>query len=158
MKSLARNRLSKALAVAFLFLIFSACSEDSWEPMNTPRQTQQEKLQKDQEMLRRLRVSEGVVTGPDFRMCPSPCCGGWIIIIDSTNYTFSDFPQTSTIDPTTQKFPLQVEVVWSLDTMLNCNHINVQWMRVKDSASPVSTFIPVVPVTQVLRPQPSIVH
>lgn len=132
------TRLSIALAIIFLCLFFCACSGDSWEPIRAQQQAMLDKRQKDQEALRQQHISIGVVTGPDFRMCPSPCCGGWNIKIDSSYYTFSDFPENSGIDPSQEKFPLNVHVVWSRDTLLQCNHIDVHWMNIETSPFPVS--------------------
>lgn len=135
MESKVIKQMSIALAMILLSLFFCACSIDSLEPLKG------EQL-KQQTASRKQRIWEGVVSGPDFRMCPSPCCGGWIIMIDSAYYTFSDFPASSGIDPSREKFPLNVELTWSLDTLLHCNHIFVRWMRVKspESSEPTEKF------------------
>jgi|SRR5579871_828884 len=105
MKSSTVNRAARVFRVAFFSIVLTACTYNKTEPF-----------------------SNGVITGPDMRMCPSPCCGGWIIKIDGGTYIFSELPANSGIDLDKEKFPLKVDVVWSRDTTLrlNCNHIIIQ--------------------------------
>jgi hypothetical protein len=62
-----------------------------------------------------------VITGPDYRDCV--CCGGWIILIDSINYNFDRVPEGSSINLDNEKFPLNVNVLWMVDTIPCGNRI-----------------------------------
>jgi len=58
--------------------------------------------------------SIGTITGQDIRMCP--CCGGYFIDIEGTQYHFekSELPGNFTFDD--DQFPLNVELDWKLKT------------------------------------------
>ena len=133
MKSFAiKGGLSMALVVISLIFNFS-CTNDNVRPVTTVQNTtadQQVNNKAEQQTQKIEFQSEGTITGPDMRLCPSPCCGGWDILIDSVNYTFSELPENSGIDLNNEKFPLKVRVVWSLDTTFNCNHIFIRWIRI----------------------------
>lgn len=88
-----------------LSFLFYSCKYDNW-------QTESEKFH-----------STGIIIGPDMRMCPSPCCGGWNIIIENQSYTFGSLPANSGIDLGKEKFPLRVKLDWKLDTTIRCNYI-----------------------------------
>jgi hypothetical protein len=64
--------------------------------------------------------SIGTITGQDFRMCPSPCCGGWFIKIDSLTYEFDSLPTNSNINLEKETFPLIVKLNWQLSDTLEC--------------------------------------
>lgn len=135
MKSRVKVSVVVLVILNSLGLPMCACSGDSIPPSFKEQQQAQFDKQETQS-LKTGSVSKGIVTGPDYRMCPSPCCGGWILIIDSVTYTFSSFPDHSGIDPTIQKFPLNVYLRWTRDTTPQCNHINVRWMRPDSIPSP----------------------
>ena len=115
------RRMSVVLVMTFSLLIYSACTNNNIQPQGVEQQVQTQK---------RESQSDGIITGPDKRLCPSPCCGGWIIMIDSGYYTFSSLPDNSGIDLNSETFPLKVKVIWSPDTTLNCNHIFIRWIRI----------------------------
>ena len=58
--------------------------------------------------------STGVIVGQDLRMCP--CCGGWMITIDNSNYDFDNLPVDSGIDLESESFPITVKLDWKLIT------------------------------------------
>jgi hypothetical protein len=64
--------------------------------------------------------SIGIITGPDFRLCPSPCCGGWFIKIDSLTYEFDFLPANSDINLQKETFPLVVKLDWQLSNTIQC--------------------------------------
>jgi hypothetical protein len=64
--------------------------------------------------------SIGTITGPDYRLCPSPCCGGWFIRIDSITYEFYSLPVNSNIKLETETFPLVVKLDWQLSKTIEC--------------------------------------
>ena len=57
---------------------------------------------------------EGEITGADMRLCPSPCCGGWIIKIKETTYGFDQLSAGSGINLQMAKFPVKVKLDWSI--------------------------------------------
>jgi hypothetical protein len=57
--------------------------------------------------------SEGIITGPDYRMCA--CCGGWFITIDDQRYRFWSLPSGSNLDLEKEKFPLEVRLDWEME-------------------------------------------
>lgn len=59
-------------------------------------------------------MSQGKITGPDLRMCPSPCCSGWYIVIDSVTYEFDSIPSSSNINLQKDPFPIFVKLNWHL--------------------------------------------
>ena len=75
--------------------------------------------------------SKGTITGMDYRMCPSPACGGYFIQIDSTQYRFdkNSLPGNFTFDD--YKLPLKVELDWELDTVIykGYNWINISKIK-----------------------------
>ena len=88
------KRLFKVLVAVLCSLSFCACALDDAQTMELKTAAQKSK-----------QPSEGTITGLDMRMCPSPCCGGWITMIDSEYYTFSDLPENSSIDLNQENFP-----------------------------------------------------
>jgi hypothetical protein len=64
--------------------------------------------------------STGSISGPDLRMCPSPCCGGWFIIIDGLIYEFDTLPVNSDINLEKETFPLAVKLDWELSVIIEC--------------------------------------
>jgi len=64
--------------------------------------------------------STGTITGQDFRMCPSPCCSGWFIIIDTLTYEFDSLPGNSNIYLEKETFPLAVKLDWQLSNIIDC--------------------------------------
>jgi hypothetical protein len=57
-------------------------------------------------------MSDGIITGPDLSMCPSPCCGGWFIKIDTITYGFDSIPTNSNFTLENATFPIFVELDW----------------------------------------------
>jgi hypothetical protein len=64
--------------------------------------------------------SIGTITGQDYRMCPSPCCGEWSIKIDSLTYEFDSLPSNSSINLEKETFPLVVKLDWQLSNTIEC--------------------------------------
>jgi len=64
--------------------------------------------------------SNGKITGPDARMCPSPCCGGWFIETESTIYEFDSIPANSNINLQKETFPIYVKLNWQLSDKISC--------------------------------------
>jgi hypothetical protein len=64
--------------------------------------------------------SIGAITGQDIRMCPSPCCSGWFINIDSLTYEFDSLPNNSNIKLEKETFPLVVKLDWQLSNTIEC--------------------------------------
>ena len=64
--------------------------------------------------------STGIITGQDVRMCPSPCCSGWFIEIDSLTYEFDSLPSSSNINLEKEIFPLIVKLDWQLSDLIEC--------------------------------------
>ena len=64
--------------------------------------------------------SIGTITGQDVRMCPSPCCSGWFIKIDSLTYEFDTLPTNSNINLEKETFPLMVKLDWQLSNIIEC--------------------------------------
>jgi hypothetical protein len=56
--------------------------------------------------------STGTIVGYDISMCI--CCGGWIIIIDDTNYLFDNLPDNSDINLETEQLPISVKLDWQV--------------------------------------------
>jgi hypothetical protein len=75
-------------------------------------------------------MSGGVITGPDMRMCASPCCGGWYIEIDNQIFEFDAIPSNSDIDLQNATFPIFVKVQWTLLDTPTCpqSRISIQRM------------------------------
>jgi hypothetical protein len=74
--------------------------------------------------------SIGTITGQDFRMCPSPCCGGWFIKIDSLTYEFDSLPPNSNIYLEKETFPLIVKLDWQLSDTLGCPNKRITIQRI----------------------------
>jgi hypothetical protein len=72
----------------------------------------------------------GEITGADLRLCPGPCCGGWIIKIKETFYFFGELPSGSGIDLQTAKFPVKVKLDWSLIPG-SCNDSRITISKIK---------------------------
>ena len=64
--------------------------------------------------------SIGTITGQDVRMCPSPCCNGWFINIDSLTYEFDTLPTNSNINLEKETFPFIVKLDWLLSNTIEC--------------------------------------
>jgi hypothetical protein len=64
--------------------------------------------------------SIGTITGQDFRMCPSPCCSGWFIKIDSLTYEFDTLPNNSNFNLEKETLPLMVKLDWQLSNIIEC--------------------------------------
>jgi hypothetical protein len=64
--------------------------------------------------------SVGTITGQDLRMCPSPCCSGWFIEIESLTYEFDSLPSSSNINLEKETFPLVVKLDWQLSNIIEC--------------------------------------
>ena len=64
--------------------------------------------------------STGTITGQDLRDCPSICCSGWIIKIDSLTYEFDTLPINSNINQEKETFPLAVKLDWQLSNTIEC--------------------------------------
>jgi hypothetical protein len=65
-------------------------------------------------------ASEGKITGPDARMCPSPCCSGWFIEIDRSTYEFDSIPSKSNINLQKETFPVYVKLDWQFSDKIVC--------------------------------------
>lgn len=74
--------------------------------------------------------SEGTITGADYRMCPSPCCGGWFIQIAGTTYEFDTLPSGSDINLQKEIFPLTVRLDWQLSDMPDCPTKRISILRI----------------------------
>jgi hypothetical protein len=74
--------------------------------------------------------STGTITGPDLRMCPSPCCGGWFIKIDGTTYEFDSLPDASSINLEKETFPLEVRLDWQLSNTIDCPNKRISIQRI----------------------------
>jgi hypothetical protein len=74
--------------------------------------------------------SIGLITGQDARMCPSPCCGGWFIKIDSLTYEFDSLPGNSNIDLAKETFPLAVKLDWQLSNTIECPNKRITIQRI----------------------------
>lgn len=74
--------------------------------------------------------SIGIITGQDPRMCPSPCCGGWFIKIDSLTYEFDSLPDNSNIDLAKETFPLVVKLDWQLSNIDGCPNKMITVQRI----------------------------
>jgi hypothetical protein len=72
--------------------------------------------------------SHGVILGPDFRDCV--CCGGWYIVIDTTEYEFDALPETSAIDLINENFPLAVKLDWQLNARPACPYKRIDILRI----------------------------
>lgn len=54
--------------------------------------------------------SNGIITGPDYRMCA--CCGGYYIVIDTTTYDFDSLPKDANFSLQNATFPIFVKLDW----------------------------------------------
>jgi hypothetical protein len=61
-------------------------------------------------------LNHGTITSADLTMCPSPCCGGYFIVIGGKTYEFGALPPSSGIDLTKEKLPFRVSLHWTLIT------------------------------------------
>lgn len=77
--------------------------------------------------------STGTITGPDRKMCPSPCCSGWFIRIDNSIYEFDSLPVNSNINLDKVTFPLAVKLDWQLSKTEICadNRITIQKIAIE---------------------------
>jgi hypothetical protein len=80
-------------------------------------------------------MSMGKITGPDPRMCPSPCCGGWFIQIDGLTYEFDSIPANSDIDLQKDPFPILVKLDWKLSDKLSCPDKRIIIQRIKKNTN-----------------------
>jgi hypothetical protein len=74
--------------------------------------------------------STGTITGQDVRMCPSPCCSGWFIKIDSLTYEFDTLPGSSGISLEKETFPLVVKLDWQLSDTPGCPNKRITVQRI----------------------------
>jgi hypothetical protein len=74
--------------------------------------------------------SIGTITGQDIRMCPSPCCSGWFIKIDSLIYEFDSLPSGSGINLQKETFPLIVKLDWQLSDTPACPNKRITIQRI----------------------------
>ena len=74
--------------------------------------------------------SIGTITGQDVRMCPSPCCSGWFIEIDSLIYEFDALPGSSDINLQKETFPLVVKLDWQLSYTIGCPDKRITIQRI----------------------------
>ena len=74
--------------------------------------------------------SIGTITGQDVRMCPSPCCSGWFIGIDSLTYEFDTLPSSSNINLEKETFPLVVKLDWQLSDTPGCPNKRIKIQRI----------------------------
>lgn len=63
-------------------------------------------------------LSQGIITGPDPRMCI--CCAGWQIAIDNQTYNFDLLPLDAKIDMEHETFPIPVYLDWQLSEKIRC--------------------------------------
>lgn len=54
-----------------------------------------------------------VITGPDLGQCI--CCGGYFIEIGDSTYNFEKLPEESSIDLTSDEYPIEVNIDWESD-------------------------------------------
>jgi len=62
--------------------------------------------------------STGKILGPDYKMCP--CCGGYMITIDSFTYNFDSIPINSNINLQKETYPITVKLDWQLKGSSGC--------------------------------------
>lgn len=74
--------------------------------------------------------SIGTITGQDVRMCPSPCCSGWFIKIDSLMYEFDTLPTNSNINLEKETFPLIVKLDWQLLNIIECPNTRITIQKI----------------------------
>ena len=72
--------------------------------------------------------SNGIITGPDIRMCA--CCGGWYIQIDGSTYEFDSLPGNSNIDLQKDSFPILVKLDWQLSNQIACPDKRITVIRI----------------------------
>lgn len=80
-------------------------------------------------------MNEAIITGYDMRMCA--CCGGFMLSFEKNAspyqgvfYLVSNMPTNSGIKDST-KFPINVLIDWSIDS-LNCGKkINIKRIKIK---------------------------
>lgn len=89
-----------------------------------------------QEDTRKEYMSEGKILGPDLRMCPSSCCGGWYIQIEGSTYEFDALPANSDINLQTVSFPIFVRLDWSLSDKIACPDKRITIQRIVKIATP----------------------
>jgi hypothetical protein len=75
-------------------------------------------------------ASKGKITGPDPRMCPSPCCSGWFIEIDNSTYEFDSIPVNTNINLQKETFPVYVKLDWQLSEKLVCPITRITIQRI----------------------------
>jgi hypothetical protein len=73
-------------------------------------------------------MSEGIITGPDIRMCA--CCGGWYITVDTAAYEFTTLPENSNIDLQKETFPLKVKLDWQFSDRTGCPNKFITILRI----------------------------
>jgi len=66
---------------------------------------------------------KGIITGIDARLCP--CCGGYVIKIDSTTYDFDSLPPNANFTLENATFPIYVNLDWHPDTTHCGNYIDI---------------------------------
>ena len=63
-------------------------------------------------------------------MCPSPCCSGWFIKIDSLMYEFDTLPTNSNINLEKETFPLMVKLDWQLLNIIECPNTRITIQKI----------------------------
>jgi hypothetical protein len=74
--------------------------------------------------------SKGIILGADLKMCPSNCCGGWYIKIDSLTYEFDSIPKYTNINLETDTFPINIKLDWGLSTHNDCTIKRIDIQRI----------------------------
>ncbi|MCB0711451.1 MAG: hypothetical protein KDD67_03885 [Ignavibacteriae bacterium] len=62
-------------------------------------------------------ISNGTITGPDYRRCVSPCCGGWFIEIEGETWRFLELPEGSGINLNVENLPMEVTLNWRVSDL-----------------------------------------
>lgn len=73
--------------------------------------------------------SKGTIIGPDLRDCA--CCGGWLIKIDTTEYSFDSLPGDTDVDLQKDTFPIKVKLDWHLSDKPPCPNKWIIITRIK---------------------------
>jgi hypothetical protein len=73
--------------------------------------------------------STGIITGSDMRMCP--CCGGYFIEIDGTQYNFDEATCPDNFTFEDNQLPMDVDLDWKLKTdgCIGYNWIEISKIR-----------------------------
>lgn len=71
----------------------------------------------------RFCSQEGLVIGPDYRLCA--CCGGWLIEIEGDTLVAWSIPEEFARELESESFPLPVYLEWK-DYFTPCRVLNVE--------------------------------